>query len=340
MKLSILANEQSLNVLLSSIEANPNEVVGIAELLRQEVSARGHCLRSTAISRVSRFVAPAVSLNSELVLEVCESLEHIGDFLLGDGGTLFASPVRAINLGNNAYRFVSSLPSSRLAFLIKGNWQIDGIIRTCRLETNQEELLQETINSLGGVILSPSSWAGLDKTAPANSQWLEGLERRFQIETKPAKSLEKDEQLSWAGCVAALEGIRWKSDEASKMAQLWRARNRWGYWLYAWTKSGSPSISPFIQLRPDEGLRSYFAVARAFGKPVVATLKQQTETTELILSTWLPATEYRFLSISAFAVKHEKKKRCWFIHNNQIAEVLKVLQERLGLVIQKEEVNE
>lgn len=337
MKLSILATDQPLNILVDSVKADPSEITGIAELLRQEVSARSHCLRSVAISRVSRFVAPAVALDSELILDVCEDLENVGDFLLGDGGILFQSPVRAINLGGGTYRFITSLPTNRLASLIKGTWRINGISRTCQLEPNQEQPLQDVIDSLGGVILSPSSWAGLNKVLPSNKQWLDGLERRFQTEAKAQGSLEKDEQLSWAGCVVTSDGVTWKFDESSKNAQLWRARNRWGYWYYAWTKKGSPTISQFIQLRPDEGLRSYFALARVLGSPIEAQFKEQGEVAELILSTWLPIAEYRYLTISALAVRYERKAKCWFINKSQVVEVLRVLEERLGLVIKKEE---
>ncbi|MEW6732740.1 MAG: hypothetical protein AB1489_15545 [Acidobacteriota bacterium] len=336
MRLTLLDENKVSDILLNSVGINPNDVAGVADLLREEVSARCCCPRYKAIARVSKFIAPIVTINAETISNVCELLERSGDLLLGFGGNLFPTPVRAITLGGGTFRLVSSLSTKRLTALLVGEWEIDGITRTCHLESERKDLFMEEIKAVGGVVLSLSTWAGFDRTPPADSQWLSSLERRLQLEAEPAGSLERDEQLVWNGCVAIDDNIRWKSDDTGKMAQLWHTRNRWGYWLYAWTQGGSPTFSPFITLRPDEGLRSYFAVARSLGVPLEATLEQQAERTIITLDSWLPVAEYRYLSISASLVQSKKKGKQWLIPNDRISRVLDVLQERLGLIIRKE----
>jgi hypothetical protein len=308
----------------------------IADLIRGEVSARGACSRATTIRRVRRFVAPAIDLDEALVADVCDQLEREGDIVLGAGGILYASPLRAVDLGDRTLRIASSLPTCRLRERIAGSWTLSGVVRTCRVEDLDQ--LRLAVAAAEGVLITPSDWACLDRVPSADQDWLDSLDRRLRAEPEAPGSLERDEDLGWRGCEVTPSGIRWKAAEPEPRKRLWRARNRWGHWHYAWTREGTPSEGPFVSLRPDEGTRSVFALARVLGVPVTATVTRHGETVTVSLSHWLPVAEYRFLAVSAAESALERDGGRWCVPGERAARVIDVLAERLGLVFREETV--
>ncbi|MFH1865876.1 MAG: hypothetical protein ABIK85_08325 [Candidatus Eisenbacteria bacterium] len=334
MKLALLPIEEARTVLHEALGGDPSEVSGVADLVRGEVSARRACQRSSTIRRVRRLAAPVASLDETLVAEVCDLLEREGDIVVGTGGVMFATPLRAVDLGGGEIRIASSLPTKRLAARLVGTWRVDGTSRTCRVE--DADRARSAIVAAGGVVLTPAAWACLDRVPCADQAWLDGLDRRLRSESEGAGSLERDESLAWRGCVATEAGFRWAPAESAKAARLWRARNRWGHWLFAWTDEGTPKTSPFVSLRPNDGTRSAFAVVRALGSPVRASLEKRDEVAILSVPHWLPIAEYRFLAISSSSSVAEGSSRRWTLALDQLAYVLGVLRKRLGLVFHEE----
>jgi hypothetical protein len=325
MRLTVLSEIRGREVLVDSVGSDPTQESGIADFLRAEVSARGSSLRSASIRRVARAVAPAIILDPSVIADVCEELERAGDFQTGEGGTLFATPVRAVDLSADTFRVVCSLPTSALSMIIPGAWTIDGIARTCEP--------RKPIEPSVGTVLSASVWAGFDRTPAADENWLSSLDRRLQSDPQPPGSLERDEQLVWIGLVASDARVRWTSKDTGESTKLWRARNRWGYWVHAWTAGRSPEKATFVSLRPDEGTRTVFAVGSALQCPVTADLERRTQDAVLTVSVWVPAAEYRYLSISAAPLPN--KRTSWVIPVDRVTIVTDILQKRLGLAIRE-----
>ena len=332
-KLALLPTEDACAVLHDALGGEHDEVSGVADLVRGEVWARRACQRSSTIRHVCRLAAPLASLDETLVAKVCDLLKRDGDVGGGERGVLFATPLRAVDLGGGEFRIASTLPTKHLAANLGGSWNVAGISRTYRAE--DAEWARNAVAAAGGVVLSPSDWACLDRVARADKAWLDGLDRRLRAESEGPGSLERDEPLTWRGCVATEGGFRWAPAESAKAARLWRARNHWGYWLFAWSQEGTPKSSPFVSLRPDDGTRSAFAVVRALGSPVEALVEKHEGAATLSIPHRLPFAEYRFLAIFSSREKEGGNSR-WTLPIDRLACVLDVLRERLGLVVREE----
>lgn len=333
-ELTLLSDPEAGGTLRQALGGDPADVAGVADLIRGEVSARGACPRAATIRRVRRFVAPATDLDETLVENVCGRLERGGDIVLGAGGVLYATPLRAVDLGDRTLRIASSLPTRRLRDGIAGSWTVSGVSRTCRVEDLDQARL--AVAAAEGVVITPADWACLDRVPRADRDWLDGLDRRLGAEPEAPDSLERDEDLAWSGCAVTPNGIRWKSKEPEPSTRLWRARNRWGHWHYGWTRQGAPGEAPFVSLRPDEGTRSVFALARDLGMPLTATVVAEGETVTLSVSHWLPVAEYRFLAVSAAESVLERDGGHWTMPRGRLAGVIEVLRERLGIAFREE----
>lgn len=332
--LALLSGGQASEVLREALGEDPGQVEGIADLIRDEVTARGACPRAATIRRLCRFVSPAVALDEALVAEVCDRLERDGDLVLAVGGVLYSTPLRAIDLGQGVLRFASSLSTRRLAAQVIGIWTVAATSRTCQVADADQA--RAAIVAAGGILITPSDWASLERTPRADQGWLDALERRLVAEPETPASLERDESLVWSGCAVTDGQIRWQAKGPEHATRLWRARNRWGYWHYAWTEQGTPGVAPFVSLRPDEGVRTVFALARALDAPLVASISRQDQAAVLCVSQWLPVAEYRFLAICASQSVVDRNGSRWSLPIDRVADVIEVLGERLGLVVDEE----
>ena len=333
-KLALLPTEDAREVLHDALGGDHGEVSGVADLVRGEVWARRACQRSSTIRRVCRLTAPLAGLDATLVANVCDLLEREGDIGGGARGVLFATPLRAVDLGGGEFRIASTLPTRHMASFLGGSWNVAGTSRTYRVE--DAEWARNAIAAAGGVVLSPSDWACLDRVPRADKAWLDGLDRRLRAESEGPGSLERDEPLTWRGCVATEGGFRWAPAESAKATHLWRARNRWGHWLFAWSQEGTPKNSPFVSLRPDDGTRSAFAVVRTLGSPVETAVEKRQGIATLSVPHWLPFAEYRFLAVFSSSRENEGGRSRWTLPIDRLACVLDVLRERLGLVVREE----
>ena len=333
-KITLLPPEEARSVLNEAIGGNASDVSGIADLVRFEVSARSICQRWSTVRRVQRLVAPVASVDENAVAKVCDLLEREGDIMVASGGVLFGTPLRAVDLGNGVIRVACSLPTKQLSARMTGTWTVTGVSRVCRFD--DEEQAKSAVVAASGLVLRPEDWACLDRVPCANQAWIDILDRRLRAEPEGAGSLERDEPLSWRGCVADESGFRWASPGTAKEARLWRARNTWGHWVFAWTQEGTPKESSFVSLRPDEGTRTAFAVARILSSPVEVSIENHGEVTELLVPAWLPHAEYRFLAVASASSRLGSGADRWALPNHRLDEVLDVLHERLGLVVRKE----
>jgi len=334
--LALTSQNRMLEILTATLGADASSVIGMAELLRHEISARGSCQRSAAIGRVQRLAAPAVKLSADAVGNVCDALEREGDMVLAAGGKLVSAPVRSVDLGKGAFRIFSSLPSSSLKNKLPGQWLVDGVQRTCSVPEGRQSEIIEAVEALRGVVLPPAAWAGFDRMPAADSDWLESLDRRLEWNAKPAGSLERDGVLVWSAWELRDAQFGWRTPTAETKARLWRAVHPWWRWVYAYTEGQTPNHTRFLKMMPDEGIKTCYALSRNTDNPNQAVLHRDGDEIEIEFFIWLPVAEYRFLSVSAAAVAASGGKSRWRLPASRIDEVIEVLKMRLGLQIMGE----
>ena len=328
MELTLLDESQARGALSQVLggELSAHDVA--SNLIRHEVSARHGCARHFLISRVCRLAAPAMELVPEVVGDVFEDLERQGDVVLAEGGLVYPAPVRIVALGGGLFRFVCSLPSTGLFAAVEGQWTHTGVRRDCRPLRPIEEVAQ----SLGGVVLTPGAWAGLDRVPAADSSWLRSLDARLAWAPEPAGSLEHEEPLEWSGFMLDQDEPRWRT---SGNARLWRARHRWKRWVFAWSAGESPHSQPFVTLYPDEGARTAYGLARAADKPFRCLTKKSGGEATIVVTGWLPQAEYRYLSTCADQLDATGRGSSWSTPEARAEAVVTTLVERLGLRVEQ-----
>ena len=309
----------------------------LSDLIRAEVTARGSCPRWTALRRLEQALGDddADQRRRARLQEICDGLEYEGDFTASSGGVLNVSPVRAIELQPGVHRMVCSLPSRRLRASLPGELHIDGLRRLHRFDPNTEPEVAAALQALGGVVVSPQAWAGLDLTPVADRAWLDNLDQRLEWRPEAAGSLERDGALDWQALTFTADGPRWRrnSDEPTR---LWRARTSYGRWIWAWvTADGTPSTKAFVTLFADDANRTLFAVAREAGKPVSVLVGRDDAFAHLRLREWLPRAEYRYLSSLASPSRIENQQQ-WSIPSSRADDVFDMLRCRLGLDLKEE----
>jgi hypothetical protein len=308
---------------LAQHHGNPASIETLSELLRAEVHARGHAPRAATLSRVARLLARALNVEVEQLDEVCEALEREGDLVLAPGGILYATPTRAVLLKQSA-RIFSSVPTLALAPALKRALLVKGATRTVAALDG----LAEAVANVAGQIVTPETWAGIDRTPPADAAFLANLDLRLHWEPSGAASLEKDGVLEWCTWQILGEGPRWRR---SQEGRLWWARTRFGGHHHAWTASSSPSTSPFIALSSDDADRARFALSRSVGASILRVRRSNGLTLEI--PSWLPRSEHRWLSLHAVRAVGSKGL-CWEVAVDDEAHVTNLLTERLGLVVE------
>lgn len=308
----------------------------LSDLIRAEVTARGSCPRWTALRRLEQALKDDDTDQSRARLrELCDGLEYEGDLTASSGGVLNVSPVRAIELQPGVHRMVCSLPSRRLRARLPGELHIDGLRRLHRFDPNTEPEVAAALQVLGGVVVSPQAWAGLDLTPVADRAWLDNLDQRLEWRPEAAGSLERDGALDWQALALTVDGPRWRRD-LDEPTRLWRARTSYGRWIWAWvTADGTPSTKAFVTLFADDANRTLFAVAREAGKPVSVLVGRDDAFAHLRLREWLPRAEYRYLSSLASPSRIENQQQ-WSIPSSRADDVFDMLRCRLGLDLKEE----
>lgn len=318
-----------MRILLSTDPAGGREGVSpleggqLAELLRQEVHGRGWTPRASALSRVHRTVSPMGTVELDVLASICQDLVRGGDLVLADGGYLGATPLRVVPIGAERWCVFASAPSGMLDELLPGKWLTSG---HRRVRAAAIDMMEAAVSESGGSVVSSKTWAGFDRTPPADGAFLEGLDRRLTTSAAPAMSLDEAGALEWRAWIPHAGGMRWRRTEAG---QLWRARNARFRWHRAWTAGASPAAQPFLSLDADEAARACFAVARRAEVPLGMRLADDPaeESVRLTLDGWLPRAEYRFLALHGQRVEGST----WRIDGDSREAVSAGLAARLGL---------
>lgn len=334
MKLSIAEPEQ----VLESTRAHWGDLKQdepLADLIRAEVTARRSCPRWSALRRLGRKLAGESEQTHTRLQALCAGLEYEGDITASSGGVLHVSPVRAIRLDDVSQRIVCSLPCARLRTLLPGDLVVEGLRRIHRYEPHAVAEAESAVHSLGGVVLSPEAWAGLNLTPVAGPAWLDGLDQRLLWEPESGGSIERDGPLDWQALILTDNGPRWRR-KPDDSARLWRARSSFGRWYWVWTALGhTPPSADFVSLVADEANRTLFALARESKRPVLGSVVRDQTLAHLRLQEWLPRAEYRYLASLSAAVRAENHQQ-WSIPLSRADAVLDTLRRRLGLDLHEE----
>lgn len=325
MTLSHVTREEAVKRLAQSQASAPGSIEALCDLVRAEVHARKHAPRAATLSRVARLLAPAIELDEQRLDEACDALEREGDVMLNPGGILYATPTRVVGIEKSA-RVFSSLPTRALAKALGRDTSAKGASRTI----TSVDGLTEAVAKVSGVMVPPEVWAGLDRAPNADAAFLEKLDQRLEWQALGAGSLEKDGALDWRTWQVTPEGARWRR---SNEGQLWWARTRFGGHHRAWTASASPATSPFVTLSPDDGDRARFALARNVAAASILRVERSGKRVTLEVPGWLPRPEYRWLSLHAVPVAESKGVR-WEISTDNEDQIMKLLGERLGLIVE------
>jgi len=303
----------------------------IAEALRAELSARKTALRRSLCRKVVELMAPVRNVKLESVRRVLDQLERDGDATAGDGGLIALAPIRAIKLGDDAYLLAGGPETARL----KETFGCDiGPQMSMRQATGCGKGFFGALNDMGGLVLTPHRWAGLDRTPPADVEWLAILDAELEHLGADANSLPSECGEDWRGYVPqarVLHRQRWAKPSAEGTAQLWRCRHEHGYWVYLWTGGAGPSESPHLRVSRDAALRTMFALDRNAGYPIELEASEEQEWVDIDVGGMLPKAEYRHLMTFAErcgveGFRYRVLARSW-------PQVSSMLTSRLGVVI-------
>lgn len=306
--------------------ASPDSDAGVAELLREEVSARGTCLRSSLLRRVVARLDGVCALDPSLVERGCDALVREGDLLLAPGGEVAATPIRVV-AGAGCLGVFTSLPSVRLSRLLQTEVVPNGFRRGLVPTAH----LAERVREAQGAMLTPERWAGLSRAPRANPELLDELNERLTWTATRSWAEEQGGHLDWLGLVALDSEAGWRRPPAT--ARLWRARHPVRRFVNAWTAGATPSAAPFVELTSDEALRARFAEAAGLGAPArVRVVRDETEAL-FEVPAWLPRAEYRWLSLLARPAGDGVGTRRWGVAASDADAVVATLRERLGVMI-------
>lgn len=297
----------------------------LAEIVRSEVHARQRAPRATTLSRVATMLAPAMEVDAQRLGEVCDDLEREGDLVLATGGVLYATPTRAVPVTRGA-RVFGSLPTRALAATL--DREVSAVGATRAVATTDG--LADALAKVGGALVAPEVWTGLDRAAPADAAFGAALDRRLEWEPTSAGSLERDGALEWRTWEVTGDAPRWRR---SAEGRLWWARTRFGGHQRAWTAGASPAASPFVELSADDADRARFALSRESEAPMLLTIERTGETTFVDVPGWLPRSEYRWLSLHGEPVTGSTGRR-WAIPAAAEGTITQLLADRLGLVVE------
>jgi len=333
MRLAIISEDQLADQ-IADWWGDPSADEALLDLIRSEVSSRRSTPRWATLRRLERILGEGRGDLRSRLLELCETLEFQGDIICSTGGILHSAPVRGVRLQKGVHRIVCSLPTKRLVSVLPGKLEIDGVWRLHRFDPVEELLAEESVQALGGAVVSAEAWAGLSLAPVADQKWLETLGQRLDWQSESVGSLERDGPLDWQALVFFSGRTGW-SRKAGSHAQLWRARSLVGRWIWAWTFAGqSPATGAFVRLTGDEASRSVFAIGRINECPVSSTLARGDSNAYLNLYEWLPRAEYRYLTALGSVSRIDKYFR-WSIPLPRIDDAVTTLRKRLGLEVKE-----
>ena len=325
MSLSMVSRKDAAKKLEDWAGGKPDAVEVLADMIRTEVHAWGQIRRGHALSRIAQWLDHIGSVDSGSVYEVFEWLERAGDIVMAPFGICYATPTRVVLL-ERVGRVFSSVPTRILTGALGRAVDAEGVARTVGLG----EGLDSSLAKIGGVVVTPEEFSGLGRAPIADAAFLDRLDVRLRWESKMAGYLDRDGVLDWRTWAVSADGSAWSSGTEGR---LWRGRTRLSGYCHGWTSGLSPSATDVLEITQDEADRARFALAR--GVDAAARLRVSCDGREAAIEVpgWLPRAEARWLALHA---RHEggPKERRWHVDAGQEWLIAKMLQERLGLVME------
>ncbi|MEZ4436263.1 MAG: hypothetical protein R3F65_28020 [bacterium] len=325
MALSVVSPDEAAARLTQHLGADCGSREALCERVRAEVQAHGRTLRAQCIERVRRSLAPAVAVAGEVIAEVCDALVREGDITRGPGGVLHATPLRCVRLADHA-RLFGSLPTATLARALGAPVSTRG----ARRQVDAGDARPAAVEAIGGVCLTPEVWAGLAHAPRADAMFIARLDERLEWQAAEAGALDRDIGPGWRRWDPAGEAPRWRGDTGE--GRLWRARTVYGGRRQAWTRGGSPTTAPFVELTSDEADRARFALTREAGGRCALVVERGPDVSWIEPSLWLPRPEYRWLALHAEPDPDPDRTARWRLAAAVETTITKLLGERLGLV--------
>jgi hypothetical protein len=334
MPLSLLEPATAAEHLRDRLGVEPSSDEGLADLIRREVQAHGRVQRAMTIERVRRLLAPVLRVDDEFLASACDTLVREGDLVLIPGGLLAATPLRAVPLvwgdASGRARLFSSLPTTTLAGSLGRAVHPLGASRT----VDWVPALAELVEGIGGRVVTPDAWAGLDRAPVADGDFLALVDERLAWEAEQPGSLERDGALDWRGWIPDGTPPGWRLGAAE--ARLWVARTAFRGHRRAWTRlGGSPSTQGFISLTADDADRARFALSRQANASPTLIAQNAGGHVLLEVPTWLPRPEHRWLSLQAEAAGDSVGASRWRLSAQTCDMAIATLTVRLGLTVER-----
>ena len=314
--------------------ADPLHGEAVAELARHVISSRKRSGFHRLFRDIATLMSPVREVTPEEMRVVIEALEADGDIIINHG-IVWVTPIRAIQLDELIFKFMSSLPTKRLIDLFPGDWSCHESTRTCK--SLQPWSMADQITANGGILLSAEGWAGLDREPAADALWLSTLEQQLIDHPNLPDSADLEtgrHKREWEWLQADGSTLRWRRGEAPAGIRIWRALKFNGYMLYALTQSGSPAVQPWLRLRRDDAHRTIFALARTAksnGWKIPVSISDRPDGAVLTIPPILPYAEYRYLTVLAMSRASEQSSIRWQFSFTRLPRILEILDSRLGI---------
>jgi hypothetical protein len=301
----------------------------IAEVMRAELVALGQTRRWVLEARVHALLAH-FGVTKEDVAETHRALESAGDLVVGPGGEVARTPLRALVLRPGCpslWMIAGSLPSTdvRAALGVFPR----GLPR--RLSTDDDQRMRVFVQEMGGRVLDVARWSGLDRVATQERFFAE-LEARIDSASRFA---DRASALSWEGIEVfhagqTTAGKTWTNAPLDKEAMLVRARQTGGWRAYAYARKVGDK-QEFVPLTGDEARRIQFVLAAKAGAPVRLSAKRQDTTVEIALPIMLPLAEYRWLAAMG---EMQNATRLVRLDETIFQDARVMLEDKLGVVFE------
>lgn len=282
----------------------------LAEMLRHELSARGVSSRRTVCDSTEAQLAAFASWPREEIRKTLDELERSGDVSSAPGGRVAPAPLRLVDLDGKRFVVFGGMPSSTL--------RCEFSAAEVTTEETQRWMVfadvpggefTEQVARLGGLILSPTRWAGMDRVPACGPEWLVDLEQLLELNPVRPSAWDFESMDEWSVYVpdpsVPAQRFRWCRSAKGATGQLWRSRHRLGWWAYAWTEGASPKDGNSLKLRQDDAMRAAFSLDSVSGAPLAFQFSKGSEV-ELLVDAFLPLAEYRFLNVSGRQSRDEK----------------------------------
>lgn len=334
MRISVTGENEVLLVARSLWGEQVGSFESIADLLRAELWSRRVGSRRTVVDAVARRMGPAVALDPDRVKQTLADLERVGDLTAGDRGLVAAAPLRVVSLGQGRYRLFGGPATRDLSRELALPLEVCGTDRLARVPSGQTSAFEDRVASAGGLVLSPERWSGVDRSPPADEDWLADLDAELDTNGVPAGAVDAGGG-SWQAYRPERGGSqreRW-DPRVTEGGGLWRVWHGNGYWVYAWTREGSPDRATGARLWRDDAARTVFALDRSAGSPVRLVARASQLHVDVQLDSLLPRAEYRLLAVHADPAETDGE-RALRIPSDVWPGLSSVLGARLGLRVE------